>query len=207
MSLQQINLLNPQLLTPRVAFSTKTIALALLAVTAIGLVLYALVQYSSNGIRQQLDQAQTKHDELQARLDSLSRPAKNEQADKDKQAQAVAQEEKRIARLKILQETLGAGQGKIDFSARLRAFAQASVQGVWLTGFEIGVQTFHLEGRALQTDRITDYLALLARQTALKDLPLTGFSIAKDETKGENPPVGVMFSVNPDTTTSAAGTK
>lgn len=207
MSLQQINLLNPQLLTPRVAFSTKTIALALLAVTAIGLALYALVQYSSNGIRQQLDQAQTKHDELQARLDSLSRPAKNEQADKDKQAQAVAQEEKRIARLKILQETLGAGQGKIDFSARLRAFAQASVQGVWLTGFEIGVHTFHLEGRALQTDRITDYLALLARQTALRDLPLTGFSIAKDETKAENPPVGVMFSVNPDTTTSAAGTK
>jgi len=206
-SLQQINLLNPQLLTPHVTFSTKTIALALLAVIALGLVLYGLVQSSSSGIRQQLDQAQTKHDELQARLDSLSRPAKNEQADKDKEAQAVAQEEKRIARLMALKEALGAGQGKTDFSARLRAFAQASVPGVWLTGFEIGAQTFHLEGRALQTDRITDYLALLARQTALKDLPLTGFSIAKDETKEENPAEGVMFSVNPDTATSAAGTK
>lgn len=207
MSMQQINLLNPQLLSPRVAFSTRTITQTLMAVIVMGLVIYALVEYSAGGIRQQLDRAQTKHDELQAKLEALARPVENEQAELDKQAQAVAQERKHIARLMTLQDALGAGQGKISFSARLRAFAQARMQGVWLTGFEVGNHVFHLEGRALQSDRIPDYLALLARQAAMKDLPFTGFTITRSLAEDGINEVGVAFSVNPDAVTSAAETQ
>lgn len=206
MSSQQINLLNPQLLTPRVSFSTRTITLTLLAIVALGLALYALVESSARGIEQQLSQAQSKRDELQAKLAATAHPSDQEQGTEDKLAQAVAQEKKHIIQLETLRTALGAARGKVTFSQRLDAFAHEGVPGVWLTGFEVGDQSFHLEGRALQVNLIPDYLALLARQAALKDLPLTGFSITKPESEGVTPAMGVAFSVNPDTSSSAAGT-
>jgi Tfp pilus assembly protein PilN len=207
-SMQQINLLNPQLLTPRVAFSSQTIALMLLAVVALGLVLYAVVESSASGIKQQLDRAQAMRDQVQAKIDALVKTPAQEQASEDKLAQAVAQERKHIANLKTLQAALGAAQDKTSFSSRLRAFAHEGWPGVWLTGFEIGEQEFRLEGRALRTASIPDYLALLARQPALKDLPLTSFSITSPGTEGEKTQAeGVAFAVNPATVNPAAETK
>ena len=205
MSMQQINLLNPQLLTPRVAFSSQTIALMLLAVVALGLVLYAVVGSSASGIEQQLNQAQAMRDQVQAKIDALVLTPDQEQASADKLVQAVALERKHIAHLKTLQAALGAAQDKARFSARLRAFAHEGWPGVWLTGLAIGEREFRLEGRALQTASIPDYLALLARQPALKDLPLTSFSITPPETENETTPLaGVAFAVNPDTVNPAA---
>jgi Tfp pilus assembly protein PilN len=206
--MQQINLLNPQLLTPRVAFSTLTIALTLLAVVALGLALYAVVESSADGIKQQLDRAQAMRDQIQAKIDALVLTPEQEQASQDKLVQAVAQEKKHIAHLEMLQAALGAAQDKAMFSARLRAFAHEGLPGVWLTGFEMGERGFRLEGRALQTASIADYLALLARQPALKDLPLTSFSITPPGTEGENSQAaGVAFAVNPATVNPAAESK
>jgi len=207
-SMQQINLLNPLLLTSRVAFSSQTIALMLLAVVALGLVLYAVVESSASGIKQQLDQAQAMRDQVQAKIDALVLTPDQEQASEDKLVQAVAQEKKHITHLKTLQVALGAVQDSASFSARLSALAHEGWPGVWLTGFEIGEQEFRLEGRALRTASIPDYLALLARQPALKDLPLTSFSITPPGTEGEKTQAaGVAFAVNPATVNPAAESK
>lgn len=198
MSVQQINLLNPRLLTLRVMFSAKTLAGTLLAVVVLGLVLYGVVESNAGSIRQQLDQAQAKRDQLQAKLDALIQPAEAVQATADKQAMGLALQREQIAHLETLRAALGLAQQKITFSARLRALTQVQVPGVWLTGLEVGEQGFHLQGRALETALIPDYLARLAQQAALKDLPLTGFSIASPNS-GENTPVqGVAFAVNPE---------
>ena len=198
MSVQQINLLNPRLLTLRVMFSAKTLAWTLLAVVAMGLVLYAVVESSASGIRQQADQTQAKRDKLQAKLDALAQPGEAMQATADKQAMGLAVQREHIARLKTLQAALGVIPGKIAFSARLRALAQVSLPGVWVTGFEVSEQTFQLQGRALETVQIPDCLARLAQQPALKDLPLTGFSIATPDASENTPVQGVAFTVNPE---------
>ena len=197
MSAQQINLLDPRLLTLRVAFSAKTLAWTLLAVVVAGLVLYAVVQSSADEVRQQLEQAQAKRDALQAKLDALSQPTEDAQAAADKQALRLGVQMQHIARLKVLQSALGTVPGRVAFSARLRALAAEGLPGVWVTGIEIGEHTFRLDGRALEPERIPDYLALLARQPALKDLPLTGFSIATSETESGAAAQGVAFIVNP----------
>jgi len=198
-SLQQINLLNPQLLTPHVAFSSKTIAWMLLGVVVLGLGLYGVVESGAGKVRKQLDQAQTQHDELQAKIDALSQPSEDGLTPEDKRAQVVAQEKQRIAQLKRLQTALGMLQGEAGFSARLRALAQQGLPGVWLTAIEFADATFRLEGRALQAASIPDYLAVLSRQPALKDLPLTGFSILPPETGEGSQTIapGVAFAVNP----------
>lgn len=199
MSLQQINLLNPQLLTPQVAFSSKTIAWMLLGVVVLGLGLYGLAESSAGNIRKQLEQTQTQRDALQAKIDALSQPAADGLTQADERARNVAQEKQRIAQLKRLQTALGMMQGGTAYSARLRALAQEGLPGIWLTGIEFASATFRLEGRALQPARIPDYLAVLSRQPALNDLPLTGFSILPPET-GEGTEAaepGVAFAVNP----------
>lgn len=202
MSLQQINLLNPQLLTPQVAFSSRTIAWTLLGVVVVGLALYGWVESNSGSIKTQMDQAQAMRDGLQAKIDALSQPSEDGVTQEDKRAQAVAEEKKRIARLERLQFALGVTQGKAVFSSRLRALANEGLPGVWLTDITFGSSGFRLEGRAMQPERIPDYLAVLSRQSALRDLPLSSFQIlppeAAETAEGDKTAApGIAFMVNP----------
>jgi Tfp pilus assembly protein PilN len=195
-SMQQINLLNPQLLTRRVAFSAQTMAWALLAAIVLALALDALIEINARSVRQQLDQAQNTHDKLQAKIDARVQTPDQLQASKDKLTQAVALERQRIAQLETLEKALGATDGSPAFSARLRALAHEGLPGIWLTAVEFGEPGFRLRGRAVQTAAIPDYLALLARQPALKDLPLTGFEIERPDVDGTSGLPGVAFAIN-----------
>lgn len=203
MSLQQINLLNPQLLTPQVAFSSKTIASTLLGVVVMGLLVYGWVERSAGGIQSQQDQVQAMHDALQAKIDAQSQPSEDGTTPEDQHSKAVAEEKRHIAQLQQLQVALGMVQGEVGFSSRLRALANEGLPGVWLTEIEFGQSDFRLMGRALQPARIPDYLALLSRQPALHDLPLSRFNILpRDEENKETAAVpGVAFAVNQEEAT------
>ena len=198
MSLQQINLLNPQLLTPQVAFSSKTIAWMLLGVVAVGLLVYGWVERSAGDIQQQQDKVQAVRDELQAKIDAQSQPSEEGVTPEDQHSQAVAEEKRRLLQLQKLQVALGAVKGEVGFSARLHALANEGLPGVWLTEIELGRGDFRLVGRALEPARIPDYLALLSRQPGLQDLPLSRFDILpRNEETDETAAVpGVAFAVN-----------
>ena len=198
MSLQQINLLNPLLLTPQVAFSSKTIASTLLGMVVVGLLVYGWVERNAGGIQQQQDQVQAVRDELQAKIDAQSQPSDDGTTPEDKRIQAVAEEKRRVAQLQQLQVALGMVQGEVGFSSRLRALANEGLPGVWLTDIEFTRTDFRLMGRALQPARIPDYLALLSRQPALQDLALSRFDILpRDEGNGDAAATpGVAFAVN-----------
>jgi Tfp pilus assembly protein PilN len=197
-SLQQINLLNPQLLTPQVAFSSKTIAMTLLGVVVVGLLLFVWVGRSAGGIQAQQDQVQALHDSLQGKIDAQNQPSADGTTPADQHSKAVTEEKRHIAQLQQLQAALGMVQGEVGFSSRLRALANEGMPGVWLTEIEFGRSDFRLLGRALQPARIPDYLALLSRQPALRDLPLSRFDILPNEEGNENAAAqpGVAFAVN-----------
>lgn len=198
MSLQQINLLNPLLLTPQVAFSSKTIASTLLGVVVMGLLVYGWVERNAGGVQQQQDQVQAVRDELQAKIDAQSQPSEDGTTPEDQRIKAVAEEKRRVAQLQQLQVALGMAQGEVGFSSRLRALANEGLPGVWLTDIEFTRTDFRLKGQALQPARIPDYLALLSRQPALQDLALSRFDILPREEGNEGAAVvpGVAFAVN-----------
>ncbi len=199
MSMQQVNLLNPQLLTPQVAFSSTTIAQMLAALVGLGLAIYLWASFGGASMRTQMLQAQATRDDLQARIDALSQTSEDGLTPQDQRAQEIATVKQRVAHLQRLQAALGAGPGQSGFSPKLRALATEGLPGVWLTGIEFGQTGFRLDGRALQPARIPDYLALLSRQPALQGLSLTGFSIASPDTSDgvKASEVGVVFTVNP----------
>lgn len=198
MSLQQINLLNPQLLTPQVAFSSKTIAWTLLGVVVSGLLVYGWVERSAGDIQLQQEKVQAARDALQTQIDAQSQPSEAGVTPEDQRSQAVAEEKRRVAQLQKLQTALGMAQGEVRFSARLHALENEGLPGVWLTDIEFGRSDFRLKGRALQPDRIPDYLALLSRQSALQDLPLSRFDILPLDEGSEEAAAapGVAFAVN-----------
>ena len=193
--MQQINLLNPQLLTPRVTLSAKSIAMIMLAAGGISLVLYAYAAYNAGYHRKQLEQAQTTLDQMRANLDALSQPSARAQETEVQTTVAIAREKTRIARLEALRKALGADKNSQMFSARLRALAHEGIAGVWITGFVLSNQGFQLSGRALDARRIPDYLALLSHQTALRNLPLSGVTISQPEGQDEYKFPGVAFVV------------
>ncbi|OYW35669.1 MAG: hypothetical protein B7Z35_14750 [Hydrogenophilales bacterium 12-61-10] len=198
MSLQQINLLNPQLLTPQVAFSSKTIAWTLLGVVVMGLLVYGWVGRDAGDIRQQQDQVQAERDALQAAIDAQSQPSEEGVTPEDQRSQVVADEKRRLAQLQQLQAALGMVQGQARISSRLQALANEGLSGVWLTEIEFGPTDFRLLGRALQPASIPDYLSLLSRQPALQDLALSRFDILPREAGSEDAAAapGVAFAVN-----------
>jgi Tfp pilus assembly protein PilN len=197
--MQQINLLNPQLLTPRVSFSSRTMVWMLLAVLALGLAAYFWGLAATRDIQSRVAQAQAERDELQSRIDALSQPSEDGLTAEDKRAQALVAARQRLAHLQKLRAALGGVYAEAGFSPRLRALSSEGLPGVWLTGIEFGEAGMRLEGRALQASNIPDFLAILARQPALDNLALSGFSILPPEatTDGQAAPPGVAFAVNP----------
>jgi hypothetical protein len=156
------------------------------------------VERSAGGIQSQQDQVQAVHDALQAKIDAENQPSEDGTTPEDRHSQAVAEEKRHIAQLQQLQVALGMVQGEVGFSSRLHALANEGLPGVWLTEIEFGRSEFRLIGRALQPTRIPDYLALLSRQPALKDLPLSRFDILPLDKENENVIAvpGVAFAVN-----------
>ncbi|MCA1924671.1 MAG: PilN domain-containing protein [Thiobacillus sp.] len=199
MSLQQINLLNPQLLTPQVAFSSRTIAWMLLGVLGLGVLLYLWALSGAQDVRSQLDETQAMRDELQARLDAIDQPGEGGLTPADKRAQTIAEAKVRLADLQSLQTALGASADAGGFSPKLRALAERGVPGVWLTRIGFDQTGFQLEGRALDVARIPDYVAVLSRQPELRSLTLNGFSVLPPEPpEADAAPVpGIAFRINP----------
>lgn len=199
--MQQINLLDPRLMTPQVAFSASTIALTLAALVGLGLAIYLWASLGSASIHAQMTAAQAARDGLQVRLDAVSQLSEDGLTPQDQRARDIALAKQEVERLQRLLAALGGGPGQGGFSPRLRALAAQGQPGVWLTGIEFGQIEFRLEGRALEPARIPDYLAVLSRQPGLRGLSLTGFSIAQPDRSdaAHASGVGVMFTVNPVT--------
>lgn len=199
MSTQQINLLSPQLLTPRVRFSSRTFVGLLGGLLALGLAAYAWVAVQTRTLQSQMQAAQTARDEAQAAVDALSAPTEQGLTPEDERAKELAALKARLAHVQALRDALGGGPQGSGFSPRLRALAAQGLPGVWLTGIEFRRDGFRLDGRALQAALIPDYLTLLSSRPALHGLALTGFSIATptDESGTESPLPGLAFTINP----------
>jgi len=182
---QQINLFNPQFLEKRRYFSSVTM------VQALGLLFLGIFAFYGFALWRDRDLARQAAEysrayqaqKLQvARASAELNPEKIEaQLDQDlKSAEAS------VAVRRALLNEIQSG-GAYAYSEYLRAFARETVQGLWLTGIQIGEAggQMTLSGRALQADLVPVLISRLKRESVLKGRSLEALAITRGITATE----------------------
>jgi type IV pilus assembly PilN-like protein len=178
---QQINLFNPQFLQKEKYFSAETMAQAL-GLLVLGIAaFYGYAWWQDRDLARQADESSRAY-ELQkqqfAKAAAELNPGKlDAQIDQD-----LRNTEAAIAlRRAMLGEIKVGAVGPSAYSEYLRAFARQTVQGLWLTGIQIGEGggQLNLSGRALQADLVPVLIGRLRQESALKGRALEALAISR----------------------------
>ncbi len=197
--MQHINLLNPHLLTPHVAFSSRTIGWAMAGVLLAGLAAFGWAYSQAAASETTMLTLQSERDAMQAELEAALASDQADESGMPVADTALSDARARLVALTRLADALGQTAGP-PASSRFQALSRARVEGVWLTGMHFGTEGFQLEGRAIDPARIPDYLATLERQPELSDLRIEGFGILSREMDGQSEAPaqpGRAFIINP----------
>ncbi len=178
---QQINLFNPQFLQQKKYFSALTMVQAL-GLLVLGIAaFYGYAFWQDRNLVRQMSQSSRGYD-LQkqqfAKATTELNPEKLEaQIDQDLKSAEAA-----IALRRSLLSEIQSGAGATQtYSEYLRAFARQTVQGLWLTGIQIGEAggPLSLTGRALQADLVPVLISQLKRESVLRGRALEALSITR----------------------------
>ncbi|MBI3903720.1 MAG: fimbrial assembly protein [Nitrosomonadales bacterium] len=167
---QQINLFNPVFLKQKKYFSVLAMLQALALIVAGSALFYAYAAHQVTLLAAQSNEATKRYDTEQLRLAALQSQFSPQQVAqllgielKQAQARAAAQQE--------LLDTLkgGAIGNTTGYSQYLRAFARQSVNGLWLTGFDIAGDAAQLsmKGAVLSPDLLPVYVQQLGKEKVL----------------------------------------
>jgi len=169
---QQINLFNP-------IFRHKSFSLTSAATLAAGVgILGGLavlagayqdyrtreVEVQARTVKQQLDQATTMRETLAAQVAA-------QKASSALDAELVLLEARLNGRQDIVEALSSGALGSTSgFAPYMQAFSRQTVNGLWLTGFDIASAgpALTLEGRTLSADLLPNYLKLLNEEVALQ---------------------------------------
>lgn len=168
---QQINLFNPSFRKQGFSFTSATamlygvgIAFAIAALGA-GFETYRLraVQTQARAIDQTYKEITAASDKLVAELAVKHKPNAPLEA-------ALAALDAQLKDRQEIIETLksGAVGDTAGFSDYMRAFSRQSINGLWLTAFDIAGNELALQGRTLSADLVARYLNQLNQEKALK---------------------------------------
>ena len=171
---QQINLASPQLLKKRYAFGSREMVWGLGVALAAALLWAGYQYYQAEQIEAQAEALAVRQATAQAALDKLNAAANRSvsalltERVKSTQEQ-VAQREALLASISHTMETTSSG-----FSARLRALALSSSDGVWLNEFTFSPGYVALKGAALKAELLTAYMDRLGKQPPFVGLKFSG---------------------------------
>ena len=194
---QQINLFNPQFLQKKKHFSAVTMAQSL-GLLVLGIAaFYGYASWQDRNLARQAAESSRAYDMQKQQFGKAAaelNPEKLEaQIDQD-----LRNAEAAIALRRALLGEIQAGAGAPQtYSEYLRAFARQTVQGLWLTGIQIGEAggQLSLNGRALQADLVPVLISQLRREAVLRGRPLEALVITRSAAGAEAKRSVVDFTV------------
>lgn len=168
---QQINLFNPAFKKQSQAFSLLTMVQALGAIVLGSLLFYGYAIYQGRQLDKQFAEDTRRLNTEKKQLEALRAqfsPQQSTQALQDD----VQQLEKKLAELAGLIETLksGAVGNTGGYSEYMRAFSRQVVQGLWLTGFQVGggASQISLSGAVLTPELLPAYIQRLSQESVMR---------------------------------------
>ena len=170
---QQINLFSQVFLKKRkIRYSAATMLRVLGLIAAGAVLLYGYLIYQTDVLTTKEAETEKKLASEQARLTKFT----SEYAPQQASAQLQAEIKKAEAQLKARQEMVetlkhGGAIGSTEgYSEYMRAFARQSVNGLWLTGFDIigAGREMAIIGRTVSPELVPVYVQRLSREPVMK---------------------------------------
>ena len=180
---QQINLFSQVFLKKRkIRYSATTMLWVLGLIVAGSVLLYGYLVYQTNALTKQAAETEKILASEQARLTKFT----SEYAPQQATAQLEKDIKKAEAQLKARQEmvetlkhggTIGSTEG---YSEYMRAFARQSVNGLWLTGFDIigAGNEMVIIGRTVSPELVPVYIQRLSREPVMKGRQFASLKIS-----------------------------
>jgi len=164
---QQINLFNPVFLTRKPQFSAAAMVQALAVLVVGSLAIYAFEARQNRTAERTLADADNQVSARRDQLLNFSKQFSQQGASKALIADLELAEARLQARRALLEDVrTGVGGDVHGYSRYLGALARQVVQGVWLTGVQIGGKSNELviKGRALDSSLVPLYMRALNRE-------------------------------------------
>ncbi|HYA20433.1 MAG TPA: PilN domain-containing protein [Burkholderiales bacterium] len=170
---QQINLFSPALLKKRkIPYSAAVMLRALALIVALATLAYGYLVYQTDTLSKQVAETDKKAGEEQERLNKLTSELPPQQPSVQLQNEIKNAE----AQLKARQEMVdalkhGGPIGSTEgYSQYMLAFARQSVDGLWLTSFDIvgAGSEMVITGRTVRAELVPEFVQRLSREPVMK---------------------------------------
>jgi hypothetical protein len=179
---QQINLFNPAFEQKKQLFTAATMALALgvlvLGLTVMGV--YAKLRVAA--LQREADAGAVRLEQVQKRLTGVSAEFAPRQKDPQLAAE-LAEAEGQLAGLRRVSGIIAGGDlgNTQGFAEYFRALARQRVEGLWLTGVNIGAsgQDLGVRGRALDPALVPGFLGRLRNEQVMQGKPVGSLQIGE----------------------------
>lgn len=168
---QQINLLNPSLIKQKDFLNLNNIGIMLGMLSVLMLAYYSYAQKQLSLLSAQRQQIALDLSATQSQLKQTALLHAPREQNKALLDQILHLDQKEKMQQQIL-ETVSQSSATPEngYAALMRAFAKQSVEGLWLTSFNIDSQTdkLNISGKTLQADLVPEYIARLSHEPALQ---------------------------------------
>jgi len=194
---QQINLFNPQFLQQKKYFSAVTMVQAL-GLLMLGIAaFYGFALWQDRTLARQAAESSRAYEQQKQQFAKASAELNPEKVEAQIDQDLKSAEAALALRRALLSEIQAGAGGTHAYSEFLRAFARQTVQGLWLTGIQIGEAggPMSLSGRALQADLVPVLISQLKRETVLRGRPLEALAITRSAAGPDTKRAIVEFTV------------
>jgi hypothetical protein len=185
---QQINLFNPIFLKQKRYFSVVTMLQALGLIMLGSTVFYAYAVYQVSQLSKQAEEMSKRYAAEQARLASFTNEfslQRSAQMLDDELNQLEAQAKSQEVVLTMLKSgAIGNTQG---YSEYMRAFARQSINGLWLTGFDIigdGTQ-ISLSGAVVNPELVPSFIQRLGKEKVMQGKTFSTLQMQQPKKDGD----------------------
>jgi hypothetical protein len=185
---QQINLFNPVFMTQKKYFSVVTMLQALGLIVLGSVLFYGYAVYQVAQLSKQADEMGKRYAADQARLVSFTNEYSLQHSGKmleDELKQLEAQASAQDALLNLLKS--GAIGNTEGYSEYMRAFARQSINGLWLTAFDIvgdGAQ-MSLSGAVVNPQLVPSYIQRLGKEKAMRGKTFSTLQMQQPKKDGD----------------------
>lgn len=207
MTIQQINLFNPEFVPRRDLATARYLGVGVLIALAVSVAAAGFAHWSATGLERRLDKLAQEADALRASTDALAAQLASRSVDAALTKQLDGQRELLRERRQVAGWLRDAGSSEAAaVSEYYRALARRTVEGVWLTGFALDAQRrqLRIEGRALKGELVPRFLGQLGEEALLKGSAFARVELdeAAQDRRDPQDPGGLTFRLD-----TAVGTK